>query len=317
MEHDAILTDAPVEEEAIVAEPTTGEETTEKTEPRLTPHAQAMEAIAKQLYGDDDAGRQEEPEPQQPEPEKPEPKPQTVKVKVDGEEKELSLDEVVRGYQKDATASRRLEEAANLRKQAEQEWAAVQAEKAKLEKPQAAPVVEPPSSNEAAKRIYESLLMGDEEEGVKAITELLSTGRQPAIPMEQVADQAAERARYQIEYSLAEKKFLGDFQDIAKDPDLKQLAMNFLGQTVHTSSTYDEAFAKAGDATRDWLKSKAESMGFTYTPPQDVRLEKIERKQQLDTPRAANARTPRPKEEREPTAEEIIADMRRKRGLPV
>lgn len=313
MEDDAIITDAPVDGQQ--------DQSAGDKSPRQNPRLSAMEALAAKLYGDDDAGSNTDEEigsDQEPiiEP----PKPQTYKVKVDGQEMELPLDEIIKGYQKDATASKRLEEAANLRKQAEQEWASINQEKAKLtQQPNAAPEdAAPPSPDEAAKRIYESLMMGDESEGIKALTELLTTGRQqPAIPdVEQVANQAAERARYQIEYNLAQKKFDQEFADIAKDPDLRGLAMSFLNQAVESSQTYDEAFSKAGAATRDWLAAKAASFGFVK-PDTDSRQQKIERKQQLDTPRAANARTPAPKEEREPTPAEIVAQMRKARGLPV
>lgn len=45
---------------------------------------------------------------------------QTVRVKIDGEEKEVPLDHVVAKYQKDAAAEKRLEEASKMRREAEE-----------------------------------------------------------------------------------------------------------------------------------------------------------------------------------------------------
>jgi hypothetical protein len=241
------------------------------------------------------------------------------RVKVDGEEAELPLSEILKGYQKDATASRRLEEAAKLRAQLEDDYRKLQELRESVKSPAPTPeVVEDPKVK--AKRLYDSLMLGSEHDGIDALTEFLAPRREPerpAISAEQVASKAAEQARIQLEFKLAEREFRKEYKDLAGDEDLYQMTMQYLQKTAPESATYDEAFQKAGEATRNWVKARAEKFG--YVQKQDVPAvdERAERKQSLDNVKTARARVPAPKEEREPTAAEIIRDMRKARGLTV
>jgi hypothetical protein len=58
---------------------------------------------------------------------------QTVRVKIDGEEREVPVDEVVTAYQKDAAASKRFEEAARVRREADEITSKVNAERQQLQ----------------------------------------------------------------------------------------------------------------------------------------------------------------------------------------
>lgn len=60
------------------------------------------------------------------------PEVKTIKVKVDGEEREVPVDEVVAKYQKDAAADKRLQEVAEQRKAVEAESARISAEREQL-----------------------------------------------------------------------------------------------------------------------------------------------------------------------------------------
>lgn len=57
---------------------------------------------------------------------------QTVRVKVDGEERDIPVDEVVTAYQKDAAASKRFEEAARVRREADEITQRVNTERQQL-----------------------------------------------------------------------------------------------------------------------------------------------------------------------------------------
>jgi hypothetical protein len=122
----------------------------------------------------------------------------------------------------------------------------------------------------------------------------------------------------QMEYRLAEREFRKEYADLAGDEELMGVTMQYLQKTAPESTTYEEAFKKAGEATRARVKALAEKFG--YAPKAEVapiKDERAERKASLDNVRTAKARAPVPKEEREPTASEIIAAMRKQRGLPV
>jgi hypothetical protein len=299
---------------------------------RLTPHAAALESIADKLYSDEEQpqGETEDDEtkpPQGAQQTESSAQEQMVKVKIDGEEKELPLSEIIKSYQKDQAASKRLEQAAQEqqrlaeeRRQLEEERARLRAEAEALRnpKPNQAETQQQDTSqpSDDARRIYESLMLGDEESGVKALTELLSKGRgteAPTIPVEQVASEAAEIAQARIDYNLAMRNFQQKYPDLAKDPDLNRMAVNLVNQTAPTSATYDEAFEKAATATREWVRKKVESLGLAVQSPANERLE---RKQQLDNLPTASARQPTKPAPKEESASEIVASMRRARGLP-
>jgi hypothetical protein len=293
---------------------------------RLTPHAAALESIADKLYSDEEQP-QGETEDDETKPPQGAPQPessaqeQMVKVKIDGEEKELPLSEIIKSYQKDSAASRRLEEAAQEWRRIEEERARLQAEAEALKHPKPQQTETQPQNTsqpsvEDARRIYESLMLGDEESGIKALTELLTKGRgteAPTIPVEQVASEAAELAQRQIDYKLAMRNFEQKYPDLAKDPDLNRMTVNLVYQTAQTSTTYDEAFEKAATATRDWVRKKVESLGLSVQSPVN---ERMERKHQLDNLPTASVRQPPKPAPKEESPSEIVAQMRRARGLP-
>lgn len=57
----------------------------------------------------------------------------TLRVKVDGEEREVPVDEIVARYQKEASAEKRFEEAARLRKEAEESSTRINTERGQLQ----------------------------------------------------------------------------------------------------------------------------------------------------------------------------------------
>jgi hypothetical protein len=231
------------------------------------------------------------------------------------------LSEIIKSYQKDSAASRRLEEAAQEWRRIEEERARLQAEAEALKHPKPQQTETQPQNTsqpsvEDARRIYESLMLGDEESGIKALTELLTKGRgteAPTIPVEQVASEAAELAQRQIDYKLAMRNFEQKYPDLAKDPDLNRMTVNLVYQTAQTSTTYDEAFEKAATATRDWVRKKVESLGLSVQSPVN---ERMERKHQLDNLPTASVRQPPKPAPKEESPSEIVAQMRRARGLP-
>jgi hypothetical protein len=233
------------------------------------------------------------------------------KVKIDGEEIEKPLSEILKGYQKDQAASKRLEQAAQERAKLEQERAEFEQLIAERKEQPAQPENQlPDDADEMAKKLYETLTYGDEEEGVNALKALLSGRKYEAIPQEQIVAEAANRALLQMQYSNAERQFLKDNPEIASDATLHSMTMQALSETIPVSQTYEEAFDKAGGAVKSWLSK--------FSPKPDAVSEKAQRKQSMPKePVKTGAKAesfPAPKEE---TASDIIANMRKARGLPV
>ena len=254
------------------------------------------------------------------------------KVKVDGQELEVTDDDLVREYQKGRTADRRLELAADERKRNEAESAKLAADRAEFERTRAVAggPAKPagsaeqdsqatPFGDDEAKKLYEDLVSGDEDAAVKAIKKLTQTQTQgrpaEAIPPEQIA----ARVRQQIQWEDAQGAFAKDYSDIIADPLLSQIASNTLAETLKTSQSYDQAFREAGDRTRAWVRGArggpAQAEGGR-PPPDPGQAEKLARKERIDNPTAINARAAGKPQETVASPSQVIKEMRQARGLP-
>ena len=251
-----------------------------------------------------------------------------LRGKIDGIEWEAPESEVIKGYQKDQTASRRLEHAAEENKRLQGEWNRLNAERAAFEQTRKAAPAEKsaaadtetqatPLGDEAgdAKQIYEALVSGDEDQAVKAIDKLQKGRQAEAIPPEKIAAQV----RQQIAWDDARERFSVDYKDIAADPLLAQIASNTLTETLRTAKSYTEAFREAGERTRAWVRGAGGVMPQAEggQPQTDPGLEeKLSRKERIDNPTAINARAAGKPQEQAETPRDVIKQMREARGLP-
>lgn len=300
---------------------------------------QIGEARDRDLLAESAEGEEEAPEDVQIEKEAPA---AAIKVKVDGDEFDVSEDEIrdrlglegkklqpsdIRNFQKHVSADRRLAQVAEERRNLEAREAAVAQREAAMAERAAAPAHEPAAepSEDEAKALYESLFLGDETQGVDAVKRLLAKREQaaaaPAADVDAIAQQAATLAQRQIDWTAAQNEFAHDFSDLAGDPLLAQIASNTLQETLKTSRTYSEAFHKAGEATRKWLSTVSSKPKSTNgsTTPDDSFAEKRAKKEALSKAvvQPAGGSAGGPKEEHEETPGEIIASMRKARGLSI
>lgn len=264
-----------------------------------------------------------EEEPTEPEQEETE---RLIKVKVDGEEVELPLTEVVKGYQKDATASKRLDEVAEERRLLEKKEVELAEAMAKLEsKPeqeeQPSSDVDSSTAERLADAIDELSVADNEADRIKAATalkELLGgRGDNPAIQedelVSQAARQATEEALLRIQYTNAQTKFAEDYQDIVEDPILYQMAVNAFQEAVPKSQTYDEAFKAAGEATRQW-KEQLVSKDREAHSMQDKKALKEQLEQD---PVSIGSRAEKPPAKKPESPSDIIAAIAASRGQSV
>lgn len=265
-----------------------------------------------------------------------------IKVKVDGVEAEVTEDDIrdrlglegrklqpsdIRAYQKHVSADRRLQQAAEERRELDERTRAIEAKETALraqEERAAAPPPKEPAPDPAdaeARELYDSLFSGDEAGGIEVIKKIITRPQAAPEPVNvaSIASQAAELAQRQLDWTAAQKEFVKDYPDLAGDQLLAQIAENTLQETLKTSRTYSEAFHKAGEATRTWLGAvsakPANGNGSTGTPD-DPFKEKRERKESLakSVQSAGGRATPPPEAEGE-TPAEVIALMRKSRGL--
>lgn len=240
----------------------------------------------------------------------------TIKVKVDGEEQEVTQDELVRAYQKNSAADRRLEEASRISREAKELLASAQ-----LQVTRQATEKEPPPAaaeeDEVFDRFVSTLYEGDKEAAKAAYRELqqktTGKGRDTATPSRA---EIVEEVKQQLELDSALAGFRKEFPDIWKDPHLSKIADERLDAELAGGkhATFNDAMIAAGNGTRDWMKS----VGMTGTLAQDTPTvdlnTRLERKAGITNLRTASTRNATAPEPEASDQRSVIADMRKARG---
>lgn len=239
-----------------------------------------------------------------------------VKTKVDGKEVMRPLSELVRIEQKEAAAAQRLEQATRMREEAqrfldEAKSKTTQPTESKEQQPKT-PAATPDDA--AAKEFLSALYAGEEDKALAAVNKLFEKGRGVEAPATPDSTAIAKSVKQQIDTELALETFGNHYQDIVSDPYLAEVADRFLHAELTVGTALPEALAKAGKATRDWVKQKAGSLTPPTTTTTPQRDEKLARKQEIDVIPSINASaaTPEPKP---PTPSDTIAEMRKARNL--
>lgn len=235
-------------------------------------------------------------------------------LKIDGAEQEMNLQDIERGYQKDAAGSKKLEEAAALKRKAEELMAQLQ----NPSRASADPVTPAPSSEDvqkAAEQIVQSLFEGEREDAVKAVATLLKP--KPVMLNE---DELAAKIERRLDGKAAGQWFKDTYKDIVEDERLFGMADRRADELLRENPTlsYRDVFKKAGDEVMEWLDSYRPKAQPEVTEKAPVRLQdREERKRETveSLPMAAGAiasigqDAPRAK-----TPSETIQEMRKARG---
>lgn len=311
MEDDAILEDVSQEE----------------VEPVVSPREAAMQQIIDQLGKGEDPGalpswvpvpdRAYPPEPADKEEPAPVATPQTVRVKVDGEEKELPVDEVVKGYQKDSVASRRLEEAARKMKEVEQREAAISERERQIQAIQA-PSPEDDEDGDEIQAAIDALVEGDNAAAAKLLRDAVKKGRQPASPAVNATELAAQikadlaAEREQDEHNKAMSDFLKAnpaFADPAEgEPKSNERVM---GDHIYVS-VYLPKVAAGEISYREALNKTAEDVAKVFTPAPAPNAREERKKTVNNLPTAGSARQTQSTPPQ--TALDVIDEMKKMRG---
>jgi hypothetical protein len=249
---------------------------------------------------------------------------QMVKVKIDGQEMELPLSEVTKGYQKDAVASRRLSQAADERRQLEELKQELEARERALAQGSlsSASLDDDLDVDSQLKAVMSAMVEGDEEKAAAAMKLILS-GRQQTTPIDEEAIIAKAEARItartaehqaEAERKSAWNEFVGSNAEFAEETSKQRQYGDFL-----FDSKYAPLIQSGELSYRQALQQTAEEVAGMFDNNQTVvtpRQQKEERKKAIDNLPIASARavqkTAAPK-----SAEDIINEMRRGRGQPV
>lgn len=294
------------------------QDVTDKEQPTLTspesPRARALAAIEEghrarmeeemgMSLSDDKA--QEEVEEEAPAAVEQPPVPGAFKVKVDGVEQEVSAEDLIRAYQKNSAADRRLEEAARILRDAEQ--LAAQQQVAEPEQPQG-------NLREEAAEMMSKLYDGDQEAAAEALVNLLAKtkgGDQPTRRQEVDADVLAEQVLERMAFNSAVERVKSDYPDLVADSNLEQLV-------VMQSTNLVSSGVPRAEALLSVAESLYKSLGKTPTGRQQdtpkPKSARQENKDRLDNvPSASATATSMPVKSEEPDQSALIREVARHR----
>lgn len=240
-----------------------------------------------------------------------------VKVKVDGVEQDVSLDEVLRSYQKGNAADRRLEEATKLLKEAKE-----QVQQRPAPQPQQEPAVTPPAAagpddlDAAVKTALSHLFAGDDETAAKELSAVIArsargaTPQAPALDVNQIAEQLQQRMSVQSALDTIKT----DYPALVEDPDLEALTL-FKVQTKEAGGTpRAQALLDAAAEVYKTIGKQSGRQNPDPTPaPQTSREQKLARKAALDSLPAASASAAQHQVEEDASPSAVIAAMAAKR----
>lgn len=229
-----------------------------------------------------------------------------IKTKVDGVESEVSLDEVVRQYQKGGAADKRLADATRLLEEAKKTVAA----------PTARPEPEPsdPNAPGAEDEFIKAMFSGDEEGARKAFREAVTQGRpeKPTPTVAEIVAAATPALKQQLVVESALEQFQKDYADVIQDPYLARKADDLLTAAISEGHAFGDALKQAGDGTRDWVR-QITGAAPAGANPTTARNERLERKAGIDSIPATSAKAV-VAQEREANHSDIIAEMRASRN---
>ena len=247
-----------------------------------------------------------------------------ARVKVDGEELEVSFDSLKSSHQKDQASQRRFEVAAAKERQLAAREQQINQYVANLNSrpstKDAAEENEVSDVDDIVEKYHSALFEDDAQEAARLLKTLSNSGRGNATQnVEEVVRRAItsydqskkvevqniQRLQYQKSLEDAVRSFEEDFPDIAESPELRTVADN---KTVTLTQenpdwTPAEIIKVAAEYTRDWAGTMPKSNG------------RFERKKKIvRQPRSALASANIGSDEVPMTASEIVQEMRKARG---
>lgn len=230
----------------------------------------------------------------------PEPAPVVKKVKIDGEERTVTEDELIRSYQKNQAADRRLEEAAQLLRAANERAAQLEAQIQNTQ-PAAQPITQevPAALKDEVKTTLSVIYGGDEEAATEALTNLLiktrggdqPTPQIPQINVNAVVDAVSEKLAFDTAFATVKS----DYPDLINDPNLEMLTAMRLQQAIDAGTPRAEALLTvADDIYKSIGRQPAGRQPTKETPVKSVRQDN---KEKLDTVRVASMTAALPENE--------------------
>ena len=212
-----------------------------------------------------------------------------VRLKVDGEELTVPLEQLVRTAQKESAADRRLREATELLRQAQAraQQPPQPGETTGNVQPSAAQGPSPDEETVKAKLkdALGAIFSGDEDAAAEAFAQVLASRQaQPAAPQVD-PDALAEVVTQRLDERSALDRFLGTYQRIASNPWLQQAADAELNRLRAEGKPFSEALDLAGKTVYEQFGYELPQAAPKNTAPATTRQETLRaRKADLDIP---------------------------------
>lgn len=238
------------------------------------------------------------------------------KVKVDGRELEVPIDDLVATYQKNTAADRRLKEAAEILEQARQ--LAAQTQVAEPEPaPAATPVETPEDLKKQAAELLDKLYDGDKDSASEALVNLLAKARgdSPSTPAPVQAvvdpDVLTSQVLERMALNAAFERVKTDYPDIIADPNLEMVAAMQINQRVAAGESRADAMLLVADSLYQSLGKKP--TGRQEDPPKPAKSQRQENLERLDTLPSASAAAIQPQSPAESSPSAVIAELASRR----
>lgn len=274
-----------------------------------------------------------------------------IKIKVDGQEQDVIVADILRDTQKLKAADKRLEEASLTKKKAE-ETAAETIRKAnedadtiraKANRTKAKSGTQAgddddtdvdgkekkgsPSTSDAIKSAVSHIYEGDQDKAAEELGNVINDEVKRRVGEVKQTDTTVDQkkalkneVKTEIAWDSALEHFSADHKDIVADPYLLGMWQGQLDEAAKTSSTPQEAIKKATDHVTAWLDKKvSEKSGGKKVIVEDEALQKRQQQKQEANKHVASSstsqRAPRGQQQDEPQKpSSVIAEMKAKRG---
>jgi hypothetical protein len=239
--------------------------------------------------------------------------PDRVRIKVDGVETDVPLDEVVRQYQKHSSADRRLAEATRLLREAEATQARIaqEAQEAQLraqqnqQQPQQQAAAseagtDAPETEASGKEFLKALFEGDEENALAALQKVVGGRQQAQAPAPTLdIDQIAQAVTHQVQQKLVVESALTQNQqtypELYSDPDMEALALTKIQRLREQTGT--DFLSALDTVSRDmatkfgWSAHADQGRQADPAPTTSNRTAKLDAKRQIDNVSSVNTKT--------------------------
>lgn len=210
-----------------------------------------------------------------------------VRLKVDGREQDVTLEQLVRDAQKSQAADQRLAEATAILRAAQEtrQQETRQQETVTTIPPSTPPTPPQPEARKAKlKDALAALLSGDEDAAADAFEAVLGQPQPTAVAApdtEAIADVVSQR----LDERSALVKFFGDYPRIASNPYLQAAADDALAQYKAEGKSFQEALKLSGDAVYQQFGYEREPAAPPNAEPTTTRADAVQaRKANLDVP---------------------------------